>query len=249
MKLYDQTAIVTGGGRGIGFAVAERLLREGANVLLCDAYADRVEKALAELRQIGRVSGMVADVAEEGDVERLFAAADERFGRLDILVNNAGIARIASFADMPTQVWDQTIDVNLRGAFFCARAAARRMRRQQSGVMVHVASTNALRGEESMAHYNASKAGLVLLSKTIAVELGPDNVRSVAVCPGYVLTDMSREVGATEEFIRSYVQKIPLRRYGTPEDVAAAVAFLCSDEASFITGTELVIDGGQIARQ
>lgn len=249
MKLKGRTAVVTGAGRGIGFAVARRLLQEGAAVLVCDVREDRLERALSLLKETGRVFGVLADVADEGDVERLFATADREFGRLDVLVNNAGIARLAPFVELSTAVWDETIRVNLRGAFLCARAAAQRMRRQRSGVMVHVSSTNGLRGEAEMAHYNASKAGIALLSKTIAVELGPYNVRSVAVCPGYILTELSREVGATDEFIREYVRKIPLGRYGTPEDVAAAVAFLCSDDAGFITGVELVIDGGQLAVQ
>lgn len=249
MKLEGRTAVVTGAGRGIGYAIASRLLREGAAVLLCDLQPERVEQAVHELKRNGRVIGIAADVSDESAVERLFAMADDELGRVDILVNNAGIARLSPFLELSVDMWDEILKVNLRGAFLCAKAAGLRMRQQQSGVMVHVSSTNALRGEADMAHYNASKAGMALLSKTIAGELGQYNVRSVAVCPGYILTDLSREVGATDEFIREYVQKIPLKRYGTPEDVAAAVAFLSSDDAGFITGTELVIDGGQISQQ
>jgi 3-oxoacyl-[acyl-carrier protein] reductase len=170
-------------------------------------------------------------------------------GRIDVLVNNAGIARFGRFLEITDKDWNDTLAVNLTGVFLCSQAAAKEMKVQGSGAIVNMASTNGILGEPGLAPYNASKAGVVLLSKTMAIELAPYNIRVNSVCPGFILTDLVQEGGMSEEEIRDYTSKIPLNRYGRVEEVANAFAFLASDEASFITGAELVVDGGQISQE
>jgi 3-oxoacyl-[acyl-carrier protein] reductase len=249
LRLQGKAAIVTGAGRGIGKAIARKFLQEGAEVLICDLDPGRVEDARGELAALGAVHGEVADVTSREEVEELVGRARREFGRIDVLVNNAGVALYERFLEITDKDWNDTLAVNLTGVFLCSQVVAREMKERGSGAIVNMASTNGILGEPGLAPYNASKAGVVLLSKTMAIELAPHNIRVNSVCPGFILTDLALEGGMSEEEVRDYTSKIPLNRYGRVEEVANAFAFLASDEASFITGTELVVDGGQICQE
>ena len=249
MRLEGKSAIVTGAGRGIGKAIAAKFLQEGAAVFVCDVDRDRLEDAQAELEAHGTVHGLAADVTVREEVEDLVRRAREALGRIDVLANNAGIARYEPFLEITDKNWNDTLAVNLTGVLLCSQVVAREMLEQGSGAIVNMASTNGILGEPLLAHYNASKAGVVLLSKTMAIELAPHNVRVNSVCPGFILTDLAQEGGMSGDEIREYTAKIPLGRCGRVEEVANAFAFLASDEASFITGAELVVDGGQICQE
>ena len=249
MRLEGKSAIVTGAGRGIGKAIAAKFLQEGAAVFVCDVDRDRLEDTQAELEAYGTVHGLAADVTVREEVEDLVRRTRGALGRIDVLANNAGIARFEPFLEITDRNWNDTLAVNLTGVLLCSQVVAREMVEQGSGAIVNMASTNGILGEPLLAHYNASKAGVVLLSKTMAIELAPHNVRVNSVCPGFILTDLAREGGISEDEIREYTAKIPLGRYGRVEEVANAFAFLASDEASFITGAELVVDGGQICQE
>jgi 3-oxoacyl-[acyl-carrier protein] reductase len=249
MRLEGKCAIVTGAGRGIGKAIASRFLEEGARVMICDLDEGRLESAQEELSAYGQVRSEVVDVASREAVEYLAGQAKQAFGRIDVLANNAGISHFEPFLEITDRNWNNTLAVNLTGVFLCSQVVAAEMKKQGSGAIVNMGSTNGILGEEGLAHYNASKAGVILLSKTMAIELAPHNVRVNSVCPGFILTELQLESGMSEEAIRDYTSQIPLGRYGRIEEVASAFAFLASDEASFITGTELVVDGGQTCRE
>jgi 3-oxoacyl-[acyl-carrier protein] reductase len=249
LRLQGEAALVTGAGRGIGKAIARKFLHEGAEVLICDQDGDRLEDARRELAALGTVHAEVADVTSREEVEELVGRARGTLGRIDVLANNAGISRFEEFLEITDKNWNDTLAINLTGIFLCSQVVAKVMKEQGSGAIVNMASTNGILGEPGLAHYNASKAGVVLLSRTMAIELAPHNIRVNSVCPGFILTDLQLESGMSEEEIRGYTSKIPLNRYGRVEEVANAFAFLASDEASFITGTELVVDGGQICQE
>lgn len=246
MLLDNKIAVVTGGGRGIGKAIVRHYLDEGASVIAFDIGGDRLEKLEREIAAPGRLLTVAGDVTRRSDVETLLAAAMSRFGRVDVVVNNAGIARFEPFMSVSFDTWRTTFAVNVDGMHLCCRVFAEQMIRQRSGVFVNMSSINGMVGEAGMSHYNASKAAVLLLSRTIANELAAHGIRSNAICPGYIWTELSHEAGVGDQFVENYAAKIPAGRLGTPMDVAYAAAFLASDRASFITGTELVVDGGQI---
>lgn len=248
LLLEGRTALVTGGGRGIGKATARALLREGARVVVADVAEQRLRAAEAELRMDGAVVGRVLDVTDRDAVPRVVGEIHEQSGQIDVLVNNAGIGRPEPFLDATWETWDETMAVNLSGQFAVAQAVARFMARDGGGAVVNIASTNGLLGEAGMVHYNAAKAGVLLLTKTMALELAP-TIRVNSVCPGYIHTDLLYDAGGTDESIAGLGGSLPMRRPGRPEEVAEAVVFLASDRASFITGTELVVDGGQICHE
>lgn len=249
-RLEGKAAIVTGAARGIGKAIARRFHQDGARLVLWDLRADQLNAACAELSGTGAdVHGDVVDVTDRGAVEAAVAAAHERLGSIDILANNAGIAGFTPFLEMSDQEWQRMLDVDLTGVFICSQVVARRMRERGSGAIVNMASTNGLLGEALEAHYNAAKGGVVLLTKTMAIELAPYGIRVNSVCPGFIATDLAREAGLAQEEIDAYARKIPMGRTGRPEEVAAAFSFLASDDASFITGSEVVVDGGQICQE
>ena len=210
--------------------------------------ADEVGTAVDALRSLGEVHGTAADVTEEADVDRLVEDADGALRGVDVLINNAGIAFMRPFLELETERWDRMLEVNLRGQFLVAQRVARAMvRRASEGAIVNMASTNAFEGEAGYAHYDASKGGVAMLTRTMAVELAPHGIRVNALCPGKITTplqDGAEEPAYVERFL---AERVPLARPGTPEEVAAAYAFLASDEASYITGTLLVVDGGQLA--
>jgi NAD(P)-dependent dehydrogenase (short-subunit alcohol dehydrogenase family) len=249
--LAGKGVLVCGGSSGIGLAAATRFLEEGSRVFIAGLDAGEVDAAVAGLRDRGEVSGMACDVSQEIEVARLAAAADEALGGVDVLANNAGTSRRTAFLQITAAEWDRIIAVNLRGMFLVARAVTAQMaRRGTGGVVINMSSTNGIAGEEDYAHYNASKGGVLLLTKTMAVELGPLGIRVNALCPGYISTPLNATISAGLDpgFEEAYARdRIPLRRTGRPEEVAAAYAFLASDDASFIHGAGLVIDGGQLA--
>ncbi len=241
--LNGKRVLITGGASGIGAATAERFLAEGAKVVVLDRDqlgCERIKKTLPQLAGVIR-----ADVSDPGAVAGAFDELDETLGGLDVLINNAGISIRHDFLEITPDEWRQVMDVNLNGVFYVAQQAARRMKAAGAGVIINTGSTNAIMGYPFYADYNASKAGVLELTRSMALELAPD-VRVVAVCPGYIMTPM-QEAEYTPEMIEEVNSKIPLRRHGRPEEVAALFAFLASDEAAYITGQTYVIDGGEIA--
>jgi 3-oxoacyl-[acyl-carrier protein] reductase len=250
--LRGKRVLISGGSSGIGLATAERFLEEGSRVFVSGVDADEVAAAVAALAPRGEISGLACDVSAEADVARLMAESIRALGGVDVLVNNAGIARRDPFLAIAPAVWDRVLEVNLRGMFLVAQAVSRHfVERGDGGVIINMSSTNGIAGEEDYAHYNASKGGVLLLTKTMAVELGSHGIRVNALCPGYIHTALNEAIAAGiggDEFEAAYVRdRIPLGRAGRAEDVAAAYAFLASDDAAFIHGSALVIDGGQLA--
>jgi len=250
--LRDKRVLISGGSSGIGLAAAARFLDEGSRVFLCGVDPAEVEAAVAGLAPGGEVRGLACDVSAEADVARLTQAAVRALGGVDVLVNNAGIARRDAFLAIVPADWDRILAVNLRGMFLVAQAVSRQMVAQGGGgAIINMCSTNGMAGEEDYAHYNASKGGVLLLTKTMAVELGNHGIRVNALCPGYIRTPLNEAIAAGiggDDFEAAYVRdRIPLGRAGRAEDVAAAYAFLASDDAAFIHGSALVIDGGQLA--
>jgi NAD(P)-dependent dehydrogenase (short-subunit alcohol dehydrogenase family) len=241
--LDDKNVLITGGASGIGRATAKRFLGEGSRVVVLDhdkGASDRLQEELPAL------SGAIfADVSDEKAVARAFSELDLICQKIDILINNAGISLRHSFMDITPEEWQRVIDVNLNGIFYVAQQAARRMLAAGSGVIINMGSTNGLMGYPYYADYNASKAGVIELSRTMALELAP-TVRVIAVCPGYVLTSM-QEAEYSPEMLEAVNQKIPLGRHALPEEIAALFTFLASDEAPYITGQHIVIDGGETA--
>jgi len=242
--LQDRVAIVTGGGRGIGRAIALELARQGSAVVVnyrsSAAEAEEVRRTIEE--EGGRALAVQADVRLADDAQRLVSAALEAFGRLDILVNNAGVARDGLLMRMSEEDWDVVLDTNLKGAFHCIKAAQRSLLRQRSGRIISIGSVVGLVGNAGQANYSAAKAGLVGLTKSLARELGSRGITVNLVAPGYVETDMTAAL--PESVRKAALDRICLGRMGRPEDVAAAVAFLASDAAAYITGQVLVVDGG-----
>lgn len=251
--LQDKGVLISGASRGIGLATAQRFLEEGSRVFLCGLESDEVRAAVDGLRTLdgaaGRVEGMACDVSDEGAAQHFVAEGERWLNGIDILINNAGIAWEEPFLDITPEHWDRILAVNLRGMFLVAQATARRMvARGRGGVIVLMSSKNGLAGEVKYGHYNASKGGIILLMKTMALELGPHGIRVNALCPGYIVTPLSESIDSPE-FVADYAQRyIPLGRVGRVEEVAAAYAFLASDDASFIHGAELLVDGGQLAQ-
>lgn len=247
--LTGKRAIVTGGARGIGYAIAERFLREGAAVFLCDIHEQRLEDALRSLSAIGEVDGRVADVSDRAAVDAAVASALQR-GPVDVLVNNAGIGFSVPFLELTDEIWDRVMNVNVKGAVYFAQAVLPGMLGRKSGAIVNIASTNGMRGQPTMAHYNASKAALISLTQTLAVEFAPSGIRVNCVCPGSIATELNlKESGWSEAFLERLRQHIPARTFGKPEDIGWACAYLASDISRFMTGQTLVIDGGLLAQQ
>lgn len=241
--LTDKRILITGAAGGIGTATAARFLEEGALVVALDRDDDTLGRLRGTLP--GLSGAIVADVTDPARVARAFDEMDRLLGGLDVLINNAGISQRHDFVDITPEDWRRLMAVNLDGVFFVAQAAARHMLAAGSGTILNMSSTNGLMGYPYYADYNASKAAVVELTRSMALELAPA-VRVNAVCPGWILTPM-QEAEYTPEMRAAFARKIPLRRLGRPEDVAALFAFLASDDAAWITGQHFVIDGGEIA--
>jgi 3-oxoacyl-[acyl-carrier protein] reductase len=248
-RLTGRTAFVTGAGRGIGAATAQRLAAEGAAVAVVDLSEADTRDTVTAIRDAGgRAVGVSCDVAVTDQVEVAVESAVADLGRLDILVNNAGVIRDNLLFKMTDDDWDTVIAVHLRGAFLCSRAAQRHMVAQRYGKIVNLSSTSAL-GNRGQANYSAAKAGIQGFTRTLAIELGPFGINVNAVAPGFVATAMTeataRRMGTEPEmFQQAVAEMVPLRRIGMPADIAGVVAFLVSDDASYVTGQTLYVDGG-----
>jgi NAD(P)-dependent dehydrogenase (short-subunit alcohol dehydrogenase family) len=241
--LKEKKVLITGGASGIGKATVQRFLEEGSKVAVVDNNREACKELQSEFPDLE--SEIVADVSDSAAVKAAFRTLDSVLGTPDVVINNAGISIRHHFNEIETEEWLRVLDVNLNGVFFVAREAARRMLKARGGVIINMGSTNGIVGQPYYADYNASKAGVIELTRSMALELAPD-IRVNAVCPGYVLTPM-QEAEYTPEMIETVNNKIPLRRHASPSEVAALFAFLASDEACYITGQTLVIDGGETA--
>jgi 3-oxoacyl-[acyl-carrier protein] reductase len=248
-KLDGRVAIVTGAGRGIGAAEAIKLAQEGANVAVLDLSAEAGQDTVMAIRDVGQKAIAVAcDVSSSKQVGAAFEEVANHFGRIDILVNNAGLLRDNLLFKMSEDDWDKVIDVHLKGSFLCSQAVQQYMVEQEYGKIVMTSSIVAL-GNKGQVNYSAAKAGLQAMARTLALELGRFNINVNAVAPGWIETEMTKEaaerVGITMEDMKErFAKNIPLRRFGRPEDVANVVAFLVSDEASYISGETIYVAGG-----
>ncbi len=245
MKLAEKVAIVTGSTRGIGQAIAEELARQGAKVVISGRNGERARQVAAAIQEAGgEAIAVQADVSHMEDAQRLVKETLDRWGRIDILVNNAGITRDNLLLRMSEEEWDTVLQVNLKGAFNCTKSVTRQMMKQRQGRIINITSVVGQMGNAGQANYAASKAGLIGFTKSVARELASRNITCNAVAPGYIQTDMT---AALDDAVKdSLKQQIPLGRLGTPEDVARVVAFLCSDDAAYITGQVINVDGGMV---
>ncbi len=244
LTLAEKVALVTGGSRGIGRAIALELARRGADVAVNYVHhAEAAQQVVAEITALGRRAvALPADVGDAAQATALVTAVLDTLGRLDILVNNAGIVRDALLLRMPEADWDEVLRVNLKGAFNTSKAAVRSMLRQHFGRIINVGSVSGLMGQVGQANYAAAKAGLIGLTKSMARELAARDITVNVVAPGFIPTEIN---AALDESLRERLRElIPAGRFGTPDDVARAVAFLASEEAAYITGVVLPVDGG-----
>jgi 3-oxoacyl-[acyl-carrier protein] reductase len=249
-RFEGKRVLITGAARGIGRATAERFAAEGARLLLADRQAELLDQTAEEIRAKhgAQIWAYSMNVSKKAELEGMMVFALAQLGGIDVLINNAGICREATLLEMSEEMWDETLDINLKGQFLVAQAVAREMVKAGSGAIVNMSSTNGLVGEAGYAAYNASKGGVLLLTKTMALELGPLGIRVNCVAPGYIVTPMSTALDSDDRMVNYARDKIPLTRVARPEEVAGVFAFLASDDASFINGEAIVIDGGQLAQ-
>ncbi|HET7560609.1 MAG TPA: glucose 1-dehydrogenase [Limnochordia bacterium] len=250
MRLKGKVALVTGAGRGIGRAIAERYAREGAAVLVADVDAAAAAEAVAGIVAAGgQAEACALDVRNKAEVERAIDVVEARFGPLDILVANAGICELTPFLEIEEEAWDRHLDINLKGVFLCGQAAARRMAAGgRGGRIINMSSVNGLAGEADQAHYNASKGGVTLLTMSMALDLAAYGINVNAIAPGFIATRLTRATVESPTAGPAYARKIPLGRLGQPQDLTGAAVFLASDDAAYVTGHVLVVDGGQIVQ-
>lgn len=258
-RLVDKVAIVTGSGQGIGKGLALRLAAEGSHVAVVDMNYENGKAVASEIERMGRKAlAFEVNVTNSEAVERMVEAVVSRFGRIDILVNNAGIIKAGFIVDLPEETWDAIIAVNLKGCFLCTRAVAKHMVEQRSGRIVNISSKSGKKGGLWLAAYCASKFGIIGLTQSVAFDLAPFGINVNAVCPGNIFEtpmwdqldkEYSAKLGIPPEQVRAkYVEKVPLGRSASLEDVANVVVFLCSDEASYMTGQAINVTGGQEMR-
>ena len=250
--LNGKYAFVTGSSRGIGSGVAIALAKQGANVAVnCAVNMDKCDLISMEIKNMGRDSfATQGDVSKKGEVERIFSQIKEKWGKLDILVNNAGIIDYAPFENITEEAWDRILGVNLKGQFLCAQEAIKLMKPQNWGRIINIASISSGGvgiGFKNIAHYTASKGGVVALTENMAIELARYGINVNAIAPGAIESDMSSAVRSDENLLRETVKNIPKGRMGKPEDIGAAAVFLASNEADYITGITLYVDGGWLA--
>ena len=245
MNLANKVTIVTGGGRGIGRAIAMKLAEAGADVVVNDIEAAKepLGNVVSDIEASGRQSlAITADVSSPNDVARMVTTAQEKFGRIDILVNNAGVTRDNLMIRMSDEEWDTVLNIDLKSAFLCSRSVLRYMIKQRWGRIISIASVVGMVGNAGQANYASAKAGIIGLTKSIAKEVGSRGITANAIAPGYIQTKMTEQI--SEAQTQEMLKRIPLASLGTPRDVAEAVAFLASEEARYITGQVLNVDGG-----
>jgi len=238
-----KNAIVTGAARGIGKAIALRLAKEGLNVVVSDVLLESAQQVAEEIQEIGAKSFAIkTDVSKTSDVERLVKTTVEEFGSVDFLINNAGVTRDNLAVRMSENEWDMVLDINLKGTFICSQFAAKEMIKRRFGRIVNLASISGILGTAGQANYSSSKAGIIAFTKSLARELGKRNICVNAIAPGFVLTEMTENL--SDKIKDDYITNIPLKRAGTPDDIAEVVRFLISPSASYITGTVINVSGG-----
>lgn len=243
MRLADKVAIVTGGARGIGQAIALRLAQEGARIAICDV--EQSDKTVGQIGELGRAAlALKVDITHESQVNKAVEAIIAKWGRMDILVNNAGITRDGLLLRMQESEWDAVLDVNLKGAFLFSKAVLRPMLRQRQGRIISIASVVGLMGNPGQTNYAASKAGLIGFSKSLAREVASRGITVNCIAPGFIASDMTDAL--TDEQRKALLAQIPMGSIGLPGDVAAVAAFLASDDASYITGQTINVDGGMV---
>jgi 3-oxoacyl-[acyl-carrier protein] reductase len=248
-KLVGKHIVITGGARGIGLAIAELFSKEGAVLSLLDTSLENLEKAQQHLSaEHKNIYIYQTDISNKENVDAVINLAEKNM-LIDVLINNAGIASETPFLEISEREWKKIIDVNLTGYFLVSQAVCKLMAKRKKGVVVNMSSKNGMDGEFGYAHYNASKAGIIMLTKTMAIELAHLGIRVNAVCPGYIQTPMSMEIDSPE-FTKNFVDRyIPMNRPGNVDEIAKVFLFLASDDSSFITGQTIVADGGQLSGQ
>ncbi len=248
MKLEGQVAIVTGAGQGIGRAIAKTLAGEGAAVVVNDINLEKASKVAEEIKgQGGKALPIKADVSKRDEIDNLVKETLTSFQKVDILVNNAGIAKLTPSLELDEEQWDSTIDTNLKGQFLCSQAVARHMVKQKRGKIINITSLAAHTGTPGLLAYSASKGGVVQLTKVLAVEWGKHNITVNAVSPGLTITELVKSVFKERPDVLEGVERIPLKRPATPEDIANTVLFLASPESDYISGQVIAVDGGTLS--
>ena len=246
MRLAGKIAVITGAARGIGRATAERLLAEGAKVLVSDIDVERLSQTAKDIGSGDNVFAVAADVSKKAEVDQLVAEAVRKFGGIDIMVNNAGIAPVMDFLDVTEEILDRVLSVNLKGAFYGTQAAARQMIAQgRGGVIINMSSINSGLANPTVAPYAISKGGMNQVTSTAAVAFAPHGIRVVGVGPGTIMTDMVAGAFVQSAGNHAILSRTPLGRYGQPPEIASVVAFLASDDASYMTGETVYVDGGR----
>ncbi len=250
-NLTGKVAIITGGRRGMGRADALTLAKAGAKIIVSDISLEECQKVVDEIvSQGGEAMAVKCDVSQKAEVDEMVSQAISKFGKIDILVNNAGIAQFKPFLELTEEDWDKTIDINLKGYFLCAQAAAKEMAKQNSGAIVNIASIAMGQvgvGFPALSHYCASKGGIAGLTEALALELAPYGIRVNAVAPGVIDTPMVDPLKVDSKVMEGTLARVPLHRMGKPEEISNAVLFLASDDSSYITGSIVVVDGGWLA--
>jgi len=245
MRLKDKVALITGGARGIGRAIAMAFAQEGADIVIADVIAEDAQKTCVDIEALGRKTlALQIDVTSFAKVEEGINKILDKFAKVDILVNNAGITKDNLLLRMSEAEWDAVINVNLKGTFNCTKAVSKAMIKQRCGKIINIASIIGIIGNAGQANYSASKAGIIALTKTAAKEFASRNININAVAPGFIQTEMTAKL--PQDIKEKMLNEIPLKRFGSPDDVAKACLFLASDEASYITGQTIVVDGGMI---
>ena len=249
--LTGQVAIITGARRGMGRTHALTLAKAGAKVVVSDISLEDCEKVAEEIKKEGgEAMAIKCDVSKKSEVDEMVKKTIKKWGKIDILVNNAGIVQFKPFLELTEEEWDRTLDINLKGYFFCSQAAAKEMVKQKGGVIVNIASVamgQVGMGFPNIVHYCASKGGIVAMAESLALELAPYNIRVNTIAPGMIDTPMVDNVKQDPKMLEGMLAQIPLRRPGKPEEVSNLVLFLASEESSYITGSTIVIDGGWLA--
>ncbi|MBW6515898.1 MAG: 3-oxoacyl-[acyl-carrier-protein] reductase [Candidatus Cloacimonetes bacterium] len=245
MRLENKVAVITGSARGIGFAIASAFARQGALSVIIDLYQDAVDAAVGKINDQGyKAVGFAANVTDSQSIESVFTEIISQYSRIDILVNNAGITRDMLIMKMSENDWDSVINVNLKGTFNCIQKVCRIMMKQREGVIINISSVIGISGNAGQANYAASKGGVIALTKSAAKEFASRNIRVNAVAPGFIQTEMTANL--PETVVSNYLESIPLKKAGTADDVANVCIFLASEDASYITGQTINVDGGLI---